>query len=71
MYRVGTKVKVTNTGGPVGWDGEKYVGLVGTVIDHDKRDVGATAKDPLHIVRFSPRKVDGFWSEELEYVRPR
>lgn len=80
MMRIGTKVKIvkTNGGDPIGWEGSRYEGKVGVVVDHDHDGDNVSRKDPLHIVRvqrrdsrgrFGHTEHDGFWTEELKRVR--
>lgn len=67
-FRLGQRVKVkhVNFADPAGWEGWKYQGKKGVIERMDITDCGASAKDPMYFVRFSKKKMDGFWGEELE-----
>ena len=70
-FELGQKVKVTKVPAydPVGWKPRGIkVGSIGVVEKYETLDCGATMRDPLFIIRFSKRKKDGFWGEELEAV---
>lgn len=63
-HDLNTLVKVTSATDDTFND--KFMGMIGTVIDHDGRGgVGNTKKDPLHRVEFDNGLVESFWYEEL------